>query len=75
MRKLTRSPPRSLVDSNRVISVAQGVTLAGRVDDLDEQIKTKNNKIRDNRAVLQRNLPPGMTVEAFNTLPEDAPRG
>jgi wobble nucleotide-excising tRNase len=56
----------------RVIIGAQGVTLAGRVNELDEQIKTKNNEIRDNRAVLQRHLPPGMTVEAFNALPEDA---
>lgn len=56
----------------RVIIGAQGVTLAGRLNNLDEQIRTKNNEIRDNRTVLQRHIPPGTTVEAFIALPEDA---
>ncbi len=56
----------------RVIIGAQGVTLAGRLNNLDEQIRTKNNEIRDNRTVLQRHIPPGITVEAFIALPEDA---
>jgi wobble nucleotide-excising tRNase len=48
------------------------VTLAGRLNDLDNQIRAKNNEIRDNQADLQRHVPRGMTVEAFNALREDA---
>src|SRR5271166_2237728 len=56
----------------RVIIGAQGVTLAGRLNDLDNQIRAKNNEIRDNQAGLQRHVPAGMTVEAFIALSEDA---
>jgi wobble nucleotide-excising tRNase len=55
----------------RVIIGAQGVTLAGRLNDLEEEIKTQNNEIRDNRAALQRHLAPSMTVDVFIALAED----
>jgi len=67
-----------VVDTNqrrnlyRVIIGAQGVTLAGRLNELDNQIRRKNEDIRDNRATLQRHVPAGMTVEAFIALREDA---
>jgi wobble nucleotide-excising tRNase len=67
-----------VVDTNqrrnlyRVIIGAQGVTLAGRLNDLDNQIRRKNEDIRDNRARLQRHVPTGMTVETFIALLEDA---
>jgi wobble nucleotide-excising tRNase len=56
----------------RVIIGSQGVTLAGSVNDLDNQIRAKNGEIRDNQAALQRHMPPGASVEAFIALPEDA---
>ena len=55
----------------RVIIGAQGVTLAARVNDLEEQVRVKNGEIREARAQLQRNIPQGMTVEAFIGLPAD----
>ena len=55
----------------RVIIGAQGVTLAGRLNDLDNQIRAKNTEIRDNQEVLQRHMPLGMTVQDFLVLPED----
>lgn len=55
----------------RVIIGAEGVTLAGRLNDLDAQIRTKNNEIREVRDRLQRHAPAGMTVEGFIALPED----
>ena len=56
----------------RVIVGAQGVVLANSIDDLNDQIRAKNNEIRDNRAQLQGHMPPGMTVETFVALPKDA---
>jgi hypothetical protein len=56
----------------RVIVGAQGVTLAARVNELDNEIRTKNTEIRDLRRRLQQYIPPGMTVEAFVALAEDA---
>jgi wobble nucleotide-excising tRNase len=56
----------------RVIVGAQGVTLAGRLNELETQIKTKQAEIRDNRAGLQNHVPAGMTVDAFIALPADA---
>lgn len=56
----------------RVIIGAQGVALAARLDALDEQIKDKNAEIKDNRALMQRHLAPGMTAEVFIGLAEDA---
>ena len=55
----------------RVIIGAQGVTLAARVNDLDAQIRTKNNDIRESRAKLQQHVPAGTTHEAFIALVED----
>jgi wobble nucleotide-excising tRNase len=55
----------------RVIIGAQGVALAARLNDLDNQIRTKNNEIRENRAGLLGHVPRGMTVESFIALPED----
>ena len=55
----------------RIIIGAQGITLAERVTELDNQIRAKNNEIRDVRAHLQRYTPHGMTVEAFIALAED----
>jgi len=56
----------------RVIIGAQGVALAASLDALDEQIKEKNGAVKENRALLQRHIPQGMTVEVFIALPEDA---
>jgi wobble nucleotide-excising tRNase len=56
----------------RVIIGAQGVTLAARLNELDNQIRRKNENIRFNRGDLQHHVPTGMTVEAFIALPEDA---
>jgi len=56
----------------RVIIGGQGVSLAGRVNTLDNRVRNKNNEIRDLRAQLQRHLAPGMTVDAFIDLQEDA---
>ena len=56
----------------RVIVGAQGVVLANSINDLDDKIRAKNNEIRDNRAQLQGYMPPGMTVETFVALPQDA---
>jgi wobble nucleotide-excising tRNase len=55
----------------RVIIGAQGVALAARMDTLEEQIRRKNTEIRDNRALLQRHVAAGMSVDAFIALPED----
>ena len=55
----------------RVIIGAQGVALAGQLNNLDEQIRTKNNEIRDNRTAMQVHIPTGMTVETFIALTED----
>jgi wobble nucleotide-excising tRNase len=55
----------------RVIIGAQGVALAASVNILDEQIRTKTNEIRDNRAQIQRLLPQGMTQEDFIALADD----
>ena len=56
----------------RVIIGAQGVTLASRINDLDNQIRNMNSDIRDERAGLQRHIPTDMTVENFIALGEDA---
>jgi len=56
----------------RVIIGAPGVTWAARVNELDNQIRAKNNEIRDARARLQGHMPPSMTVDAFVALPQDA---
>jgi wobble nucleotide-excising tRNase len=55
----------------RVIVGAQGVTLAARVNELDNEIRNKNTEIRELRARLQQYIPPAMTVEAFVALAED----
>jgi hypothetical protein len=55
----------------RVIVGAEGVALATRVNELDNEIRAKNNEIRDCRAGLQQYLPSGMTVDAFVELPRD----
>ncbi len=56
----------------RVIIGAQGVALAARITELDVQIRTKNDELRTGRAILQRHIPPAMSVEIFIALPEDA---
>jgi wobble nucleotide-excising tRNase len=56
----------------RVIIGAQGVTLAARLNELDNQIRHKNEDIRFNRANMQRHVPSGMTIDAFIALREDA---
>ena len=56
----------------RVIIGAQGVALATRINELDNQIRGKNEEIRENRARLQRYVPAGMDVNAFTALPQDA---
>jgi wobble nucleotide-excising tRNase len=48
------------------------VTLAARLNELDNEIRTKNTEIRDLRTRLQQYTPLGMTVEAFVALAEDA---
>jgi len=55
----------------RVIVGEAGVALASRVNELDNEIRGKNNEIRDCRAGLQQYLPSGMTVEAFVGLAQD----
>src|SRR5260370_32868869 len=55
----------------RVIIGTQGVTLAGRVNALDNEIRNKNNEIRDLRGQIQRHLAPGMAVDAFLGLQQD----
>jgi wobble nucleotide-excising tRNase len=55
----------------RVIIGAQGVTLASRLNELEEQIKAKNIKIRDNRACLQRYIPNGMA--RISAVPSSGP--
>jgi hypothetical protein len=55
----------------QVIIGAQGVALAAQLNELDNQIRTKNTEIRDNRAELQRYLPRAMGVEAFIALAVD----
>ena len=54
-----------------VIIGAQGVTLAARVTELEEQIRGKNTEIRDTRTQLQRHMPSSMTAEEFIALPDD----
>ncbi|MEY2565017.1 MAG: hypothetical protein QOH88_3210 [Verrucomicrobiota bacterium] len=56
----------------RVIVGAQGVRLAGRLNNLEIQIKAKQTEIRDNRAGLQKHVPAAMTVDAFIALRKDA---
>ncbi|MHB1550185.1 MAG: AAA family ATPase [Vulcanimicrobiaceae bacterium] len=56
----------------RIIIGAPGVTLARSVNDLDNQIRSKGAEIRGNRTAIQRFASPGMTVETFIALPEDA---
>lgn len=56
----------------RVIIGAQGVALAATLDDLENRLKAKTTEIRDNRALMQRHMPQGMTAEAFIALAEDA---
>jgi wobble nucleotide-excising tRNase len=56
----------------RVIIGAQGVAIAARVNDLDNEIRAKNNEIRETRSRLQRYMPSGMTVETFIAVPEDS---
>ena len=56
----------------RVIIGAQGVALATRITEIDGLVRTKNEEIRTGRAGLQRHIPPGMTVEIFAGLAEDA---
>ena len=55
----------------RVIIGAQGVALASCLNDLEGQIRDRNNVIRDNRTQIQRYAAQGMSIEAFITLPED----
>ena len=55
----------------RVIIGAQGVTLVGRLNDLDNQVRTKNTDIRNLRQSLQGYVPANMTVDAFIALPGD----
>lgn len=55
----------------RVIIGSQGVTLAGRLNELGDQINAANNEIRDRRESMQRHVARGMTVESFVALPED----
>ncbi len=55
----------------QVIIGAQGVALAADLNAFEDQIRIKNNEIRDNRALLQRHMAQGMTVEAFTALAED----
>lgn len=55
----------------RVIIGAQGVTLAARITELDEQIRAKNAQIRDNRTQMQRHIPQGMNVDTFVALAQD----
>jgi wobble nucleotide-excising tRNase len=56
----------------RIIIGAQGVTLATRINELDERIRRTNEAIRENRTLLQPFLAAGMTVETFCALPKDA---
>lgn len=55
----------------RVIIGSQGVVLAAALDTLENQIRAKNTEIRDNRNVMQRYIPQGMTPEDFVALAED----
>lgn len=56
----------------RIIVGAAGVSLAKRLNDLDTAIRTKGSEVRENRTAIQRFTAPGMTLEAFMALPEDA---
>jgi wobble nucleotide-excising tRNase len=56
----------------RVIVGAQGVTLAGRLNELENEIKAKQAEIRENRTALQRHVPAGLTVDSFIAMPQDA---
>ena len=55
----------------RVIIGAQGVELASRLNELEEQIRNKNSAIRDNRTQIKRYAAQGMSEEAFIALQED----
>jgi wobble nucleotide-excising tRNase len=55
----------------RVIIGAQGVTLAARVTELDNQIRAKNDEIRNGRTGLGAYLAPGTTIEQFIALPAE----
>ena len=55
----------------RVIIGAQGVALATRINEIDAQVRTKNDEIRNGRSILQRHIPAGMGVDDFIALPED----
>lgn len=55
----------------RVIIGAGGVALANAVSLLDDQIRDKNNEIRDCRARLERLVPQGMTIDSFIGLTRD----
>src|SRR5208282_3402449 len=56
----------------RIFIGAQGVTLAGRLNELDDQVSGKNSEIREVRTRLQRHMAPGMTAEIFIGLSEDS---
>jgi wobble nucleotide-excising tRNase len=55
-----------------VVIGERGVGLARRVAELDAAIRDKNPEIREKRAAVQGFAPPGVPVEEFLTLPEDA---
>jgi wobble nucleotide-excising tRNase len=55
----------------RVIIGAAGVTLAARVKDLDDQIRTKNTEIKQASARVERHAPSGITLDAFIALPKN----
>lgn len=56
----------------RVIVGAEGVQLARRIEEIEELIRRKNNAIRDAQTPLQRQLPAGMALDKFLSLPADA---
>jgi wobble nucleotide-excising tRNase len=56
----------------RVIIGSPGVRLAERLIHLDGQVRTKTTEVSDNRRRMERHLAPGMTLQAFIALPEDA---
>jgi wobble nucleotide-excising tRNase len=56
----------------RVIVGSQGVALAAKVDQLDENIRAKNSDIAIRRAALQQQTPYSIkTIEAFLTIAAD----
>ena len=56
----------------RVIIGAQGVGFAQRIEELDGLIRAKNSDIRDAQEPIQREIPSGISLEAFLALAEDA---